>query len=110
MRYDGATGTIIAGPAYCSGYYRWKISWDNNMLVGWSAEPWLKKVTYCQTQCSSGQIRCNGYYKQSCVYSNGCYIWGGDSYCPNGCAYGQCLGGCTPKTCSQLGKNMRCMG
>jgi hypothetical protein len=104
MRYDGATGTIIAGPYYCSGYSRWKISWDNNMLVGWSAENWIKKITTCQTQCSSGQIRCNGFYKQSCVYSNGCYIWGGDSYCSNGCAYGQCINNCVPKTCSSLGK------
>ena len=60
--------------------------------------------TTCSNQCSSGQLRCNGFYSESCIFSNNCWIWGGDSYCQNGCAYGQCINSCVPKTCSQLGK------
>lgn len=115
-KLDGSQGTIIDGPQYCSGYYRYKVSWTDG-LVGWSAQDWLIKISTqtCTNQCSSGQTQCLiGGVKQTCVYSNGCYVWGGGVSCTYGCAYGQCLTqptcvpNCNGKTCGDNGCGGSC--
>ncbi len=47
-KFDGARGTVLDGPVYCSNYNRWLIQWSDG-LQGWSAENWLKKVTQTAT-------------------------------------------------------------
>ena len=50
---DGATGTILGGPAFGDGWKWWEIAWDNNgkvafnegkdCCIGWSAETSLDR-------------------------------------------------------------------
>ncbi|MCH7736176.1 MAG: fibronectin type III domain-containing protein [Chloroflexi bacterium] len=42
-KFDGATGTVIDGPVFCSNFNRWRVQWSDG-LVGWSAENWLRKT------------------------------------------------------------------
>jgi hypothetical protein len=49
--------------------------------------------TCCWHECSSGEKRCNGNYKQTCgnYDSDSCLEWGGDVYCTYGCSGGECV-------------------
>ncbi|MEM4309080.1 MAG: SH3 domain-containing protein [Thermoplasmata archaeon] len=40
----GTIGTVVAGSQYASGYYWWKIKY-NDGVTGWSAENWLEKYS-----------------------------------------------------------------
>ena len=46
----------------------------------------------CIDDCSSGQTRCNGSYRQSCGYHDAdpCLEYGGDQWCACGCSGGSC--------------------
>lgn len=51
----------------------------------------VDSVLKCKDQCLLGQTRCSLWnIKQTCILSNGCYVWGGDVSCTKGCYYGQC--------------------
>jgi len=49
--------------------------------------------TECSDECSYGEKRCVGDYKQVCgdYDSDPCYEWGGDVKCEYGCKNGECL-------------------
>ncbi|MFA5797937.1 MAG: hypothetical protein WC916_07975, partial [Candidatus Woesearchaeota archaeon] len=48
----------------------------------------------CTNECSLGQTRCSGNYKQTCgnYDTDSCLEWGGDVNCPYGCLDGNCIG------------------
>jgi len=113
---SGDQGTVIASSFYgvpkgSSGfYYFWKIDYDTR-TDGWTAEIYLDKDS-CTNECSSGQTRCNGNYKQSCgnYDADSCLEWpsstsgSGNEYCSYTCSNGVC----NSQTCNPNSK--RCNG
>ena len=66
------------------------------------------KVNVCVNECSLGQTRCNGNYKQICQNydTDACYEWpvstsgSGNELCQNSCQNGQCITtGCSSGVC-----------
>jgi len=50
-------------------------------------------VSSCTDECSSGQTRCLGNYKQTCgdYDADSCTEWGGGVLCQYGCSNGECI-------------------
>lgn len=51
VKPNGSVGTIVDGPNWCDGYYRWKVQWSGGGAARWSAqgdcdsgEFWLQEV------------------------------------------------------------------
>ena len=55
VKPNGSLGTVVSGPQWCNGYFRWQVLWSNESSPRWSAqgdcstgETWLQKVVQGQ--------------------------------------------------------------
>lgn len=61
IKFDGATGVILDGPQLIKadglGHTWWRIRWDSDGLVGWSAENWLERSASAAPAGGTLQVR-----------------------------------------------------
>lgn len=107
--YDLGNYNYGCGYGWCCFWLYWKFNYGGRWLVqvyltdltdgttlGFNDDVWVEAV--CTDECSSGQTRCVGDYKQTCgnYDADTCLEWpattsgAGNEYCQYGCANGQC--------------------